>query len=127
ATYILTAATYLLIVLAALTASPVVAIALGVLFGAVRGLAVLLSIGITTPARLHAFHRLFDQVGPWVRGLVITVQFGVAGVAAAVAWAPAASVGIGVAAGAGLVALRARPGTTPDGATDAARVPLHVD
>jgi hypothetical protein len=91
ATYILTAATYLLIALAALTASPAAAVGLCVLFGLIRGLAVFLAAGITTPARLHAFHRRFDQVGPWVRTAVIGVQFGVAAVAAAVAWTPAAA------------------------------------
>jgi hypothetical protein len=91
ATYILTAATYLLIVLAALTASPWAAMGLAVLFGTVRGLAVLLSAGITTPERLHAFHRRFDQIGPWVRGAVIVVQLAVAAVAASVAWTPVAA------------------------------------
>jgi len=102
ATYILTAAVYLLIVLAALTASPAEAVGLGVLFGAVRGLAVLLSVGITTPARLHAFHRRFDQLGPWVRGVVIAVQFGVAAVAAAVAWTPPAAIVVGLLVAVGL-------------------------
>ena len=67
ATYILTAATYLLVALAALTASPAAAVLLCILFGLIRGLAVFLAAGITTPARLHAFHRRFDQVGPVVR------------------------------------------------------------
>ncbi len=50
-TYIKTAAVYLLIVLAALTASPLLALGLGVLFGLVRGLAVFLGRGITKPGR----------------------------------------------------------------------------
>jgi uncharacterized membrane protein len=92
ATYIITAATYLLIALAALSASPLVAVGLCVLFGLIRGLAVFLSAGIDTPARLHSFHRRFDQVGPVVRAVVIGVQFGIAAVAAAVAWTPAAAI-----------------------------------
>ena len=43
ATYIMTAATYLVVVLAALTGSPALAVATGAIFGLVRGLAVLLS------------------------------------------------------------------------------------
>ena len=58
-TYIKTAALYLMIVLAALTASPATALAIGALFGLVRGLAVLLGRGITSPATLAAFHRRF--------------------------------------------------------------------
>ena len=41
ATYVMTAAVYLTIVLAALTGSPIAALGIGMLFGAVRGLAVL--------------------------------------------------------------------------------------
>ena len=81
ATYIMTAAVYLLVVLAALTASPAAALAVVTLFGLLRGLAVLLSARITTPAALHAFHRRFDAWGPASRLLVIVVQFGVAVVA----------------------------------------------
>ena len=62
ATYIKTAAVYLLIVLVALSASPLLALGLGVLFGLVRGLAVFLGRGITSPARAGrvppALHRL---------------------------------------------------------------------
>ena len=50
ATYIMTAAVYALIVLGALTARPLVALALGVTFGLVRGLAILLGRSITSPA-----------------------------------------------------------------------------
>src|SRR5580704_3569817 len=49
ATYIKAAALYLMIVLAALTASPATALAVGTLFGLVRGMAVLLGRGITSP------------------------------------------------------------------------------
>ncbi len=58
-TYIKTAALYLMIVLAALTASPATALAIGALFGLVRGLAVLLGRGIASPATLAEFHRRF--------------------------------------------------------------------
>ena len=59
ATYIETAAVYLMIVLAALTGIPALAVAIGVVFGLVRrGLrAVLLGRRITSPANLATFHR----------------------------------------------------------------------
>ncbi len=70
-TYIKTAALYLMIVLAALTASPAAALAIGALFGLVRGLAVLLGRGITSAATLAAFHRRFTELGPVVLGVVV--------------------------------------------------------
>ncbi len=87
-TYIMTAALYLLVVLAALTGSPAAALAVLTLFGLLRGLAVLLSVRITTPAALHAFHRRFDAWGPASRQQVIAVQFGVS-VVAGIAVGPA--------------------------------------
>jgi hypothetical protein len=81
ATYIMTAAVYLVVVLAALTASPLAALALVTLFGLLRGLAVLLSARLTTPGALHAFHRRFDALGPASRQLAIGAQLAVAVVA----------------------------------------------
>ncbi len=59
ATYITTAGVYLMIVLAALSASPTIAIVVGTLFGAVRGLAVFLTRNVSGSAELLAFHRRF--------------------------------------------------------------------
>ncbi len=73
-TYIKTAALYLMIVLAALTASPATALAIGVLFGLARGLAVLLGRGITSSAALAEFHRRFTAGGPVVLGIVIACE-----------------------------------------------------
>ena len=129
ATYILTAATYLLIVLATLTANPATAFVLCVVFGLVRGLAVLLAAGITTPERLHAFHRRFDAVGPVVRAAVIGVQFAVAALAALDVWgpravAPAAVVVAGVAVIGARTARRHPAGT---GLRTSDPVPVHAD
>jgi hypothetical protein len=77
-TYIKTAALYLMIVLAALTASPAIALGIGVLFGLVRGLAVLLGRGITSPASLAEFHRRFTRAGPVVLGVVVAGELAVA-------------------------------------------------
>jgi hypothetical protein len=75
-TYIKTAALYLMIVLAALTSSPTAALAIGALFGLVRGLAVLLGRGITSAAALAAFHRRFTELGPVMLGIVVAGELG---------------------------------------------------
>lgn len=62
ATYVTTVLLYLLVALAALSASPVAALALGAGFGLVRGLAVLVGRHITGPDALLAFHRRFDRL-----------------------------------------------------------------
>jgi hypothetical protein len=128
ATYILTAATYLLVALAALTASPTVAVLLCALFGLIRGMAVFLAAGITTPERLHAFHRRFDQVGPVVRAVVISLQFAIAAVAATVAWNPVAAIIVAVVAGLAVLAVR-RTGTTTSlpSVPSEGPLPAHVD
>jgi hypothetical protein len=78
ATYIMTAAVPLIIVLAALTASPWAALGVGAVFGLARGLAVLLGAPVRTLPALHSFHRRFDAAGEPVRQLVIAVQLAVA-------------------------------------------------
>jgi hypothetical protein len=70
-------------VLAALTASPAVALALGTLFGLVRGSAVLLGRRSTTPAALAAFHRRFTAAGPVALAFTVAVELAVALAAAA--------------------------------------------
>lgn len=64
ATYIMTAATYLVVVLAALTGSPALALATGTVFGLVRGLAVLLSARCRTGAALRQLHLRLSQLEP---------------------------------------------------------------
>jgi hypothetical protein len=73
-TYIKTSAVYLMIVLAALTGDPLLALAIGALFGLVRGLAVLLGRTITNPAALAGFHRRFTELRPVVLGVVVAVE-----------------------------------------------------
>jgi hypothetical protein len=102
ATYIMTAAVFLVVLMAAMLLNPVEAVALGAWFGLARGLAVLLTARADTPAQLRALHQRFDALGPAVRVAVIAVQAGVALVALAVVSAqgfpsPAASVAVGVA------------------------------
>lgn len=90
ATYIMTAALYLTILLAALTLDPLVALGCGALFGLVRGLAVLLARPLTTPAAIVALHERLDRWEAPVRVGVVGVEVvAAAGCAAAVAgtWA----------------------------------------
>ena len=74
ATYIMTAAVYAMVVLAALTGNPLLAFALMTLFGFVRGLAVFLGARLTDPTRVFAFHRRFDAMGVYSRWLVLGTE-----------------------------------------------------
>lgn len=100
ATYVTSAGLYLLVVLAALRADPVLALAAGAVFGAVRGLAVLLGHGLTDPAALRRFHKRFDAAEPAAHGTLVAGQVALAVAAVAVAWAPAAGVVVALAAAA---------------------------
>jgi hypothetical protein len=97
ATYITTAAVYLMIVLGALTADPVVALAVGTGFGLLRGLAVLLTRGMTDPSALRRFHRRFQLAGPWASRVVVVVEAGTAIAMVSYVRTPAALAVIGVA------------------------------
>jgi hypothetical protein len=101
ATYVMTAAVFLLVALAALTGRPAAAVALGALFGLARGLTVLLTSRARSPERLRTLHRRMAQAGPTVRATVIAVEIAVAVISLARQWLLA---GIIVGAAAGLVA-----------------------
>ncbi len=101
-TYIMTAAVFVTIGLGALSAGPWAALAIGVVFGTTRGLAVLLTARLRTTSELYAMHRRFDALGEPVRRAVIGVQLAVAVVAAGAAWGIAAG---GVTLGLGAVVL----------------------
>jgi MFS family permease len=88
ATYIMTAALYLLLVLSALSQSVVVAVALGATFGLVRGLAVLLGRAITNTESLRSFHRRFSAIGPEIRLLTIAVEGGCVVACSVALWVP---------------------------------------
>ena len=105
ATYVTTSAVYLMVVLAALTASPLAAFAVVTGFGLVRGLAVFLGRSLTTPQRMMALHRRLDDLLPTAQRLVVAVQTAVVTTAAGAAWGPAPAVTIAALA---LVAVIAR-------------------
>ena len=92
-TYIMTAAVYLTVALAALTGSPVLAFGVCLLFGLLRGLAIYLGAFITSPERLVAFHRRFDALAEPVRRALVGEQLAVAAVALVGLW----SLGLAVA------------------------------
>jgi hypothetical protein len=124
ATYITTAAVYLTVVLAALTASPVAALAVVVGFGLVRGLAVLLSRRVTSPAALLAFHRRFAAAGPFAGRVVLATEAVAAGLLALGLAAPAGTAAVSVVTavvgGAAVVAVVHRRAVTGWDATDGA-------
>jgi hypothetical protein len=93
ATYIMTAAVFLVVVLAGLTADPVAAVGLGSGFGFVRGLAVLLTARADSPARLRAIHRRVDRAGPVVRTAVIAVEVAAGLVVVVAQWPLAGAAG----------------------------------
>jgi hypothetical protein len=97
-TYVMTAAVPLTIAFAALSASPSIALTIGVVFGLARGLTVLLSAPLRTQSDLYAFHRRFAAAGERVRRAVIVVQLAVAVCAAWTAAPTPVAVAITVAA-----------------------------
>jgi hypothetical protein len=126
ATYITTAAVYLLVVLGALSTTPWAAFGLGVLFGLARGLAVLLGRRIEAPAQLLDFHRRFDALGPRVRRAVIAVQAVVAAGLAAVLWPPLGAAAVVIVAVAGLRWRRRARAGAPDGVATETAAPASA-
>jgi hypothetical protein len=116
-TFIVTAAVYLLILLAALTGEPLVAFLLCTGFGFLRGLAVLLSRRATTPARLQALHRRFDELSAPSWRATIAAEVVLGAVALVAVGGPVAVVGLllttGVLAGVHGLPRVARRTTTP--------------
>jgi hypothetical protein len=110
-TYVMTAAVYLMIVLGALTARPLVALALGSGFGLFRGLALLLGARLRTPLAIRVMHARFEAVAAWSLGAAVVGQLGVltVGVLAVSGGVTAALCAAGAAGGVGLLALARLP------------------
>lgn len=113
ATYVTTSAVYLMLVLAALTASPVAALAIVTGFGLVRGLAILLGVGLTTPERMMALHRRLDDLLPNAQRAIVATQALVLSVAVGSVWGPVPAVVLAAAGTAVVVARRPRPAVRP--------------
>lgn len=88
ATYIMTAGVFLTIALAVLTASPLQALVIGLVFGLVRGSAVHIGRNATTPAALGRVHERLDAAAPAARTAALGIQVAAAAVLASFAWHP---------------------------------------
>jgi hypothetical protein len=111
ATYVTTAAVYLMVALAALTASPVAAFAVVTGFGLVRGLAVLLGRNLTAPERMLALHRRLDELLPTAQRAIVLVQAVIVAIAAAAAWGPVPAMVLGLLTVGAAIARQPRPAT----------------
>jgi hypothetical protein len=74
ATYVMTAAVGLLVILAGLTAQPAMAMAICVLFGLVRGSWVLLTARVRTPDALRRLLRRIDQLEDPIKRVVMALE-----------------------------------------------------
>ena len=113
ATFVTTAAVYLMIAMAALTGDPLVAFLLMVGFGFVRGLAVLLGRNLTTPERLFALHRRLEELLPTAQRAIVLVQAAVLAIAAGAAWGPGLALVLGLGGLVVTVARQPRPFAPP--------------
>ena len=113
ATYVTTSAVYLMLALAALTASPLAALAVVTGFGLVRGLAILLGVGLTTPERMMALHRRLDELLPTAQRAIVAMQALVLSVAVGAVWGPGPAIVLAAVGAAVVVARRPRPAVRP--------------
>jgi hypothetical protein len=127
ATYITTAAVYLLVMLAALTTSPIAALVVGVAFGLIRGVAVTLTRHLRTPASLLAFHQRFAALRPWAdRAVLASLAASVVVLAVVLGPVPVAVVVLAVAAGAAAVRLVAQSRSAESDDAEAVTVSASV-
>jgi len=84
ATYVMSASVYLMVVVAAATGEPWLALGIVTLFGLLRGLAVLPAATVRTPADLGRLHRRIERLRPASRVVALAGQIGVLMVAVAV-------------------------------------------
>ena len=68
------AATYAMLALAFLSASPLGGVVIGGVFGVVRGMAILAGARVTTPELLRRFHRRLQELAAWARRLVVATE-----------------------------------------------------
>ncbi len=94
ATYIMTAATYLMVALAVLTGSPALAVGTGAVFGLVRGLAVLLSARCRSAQALRQLHLLLSRLEPASLRAAVAAEALVAGGLGYAAAGPAGGLGV---------------------------------
>jgi hypothetical protein len=82
-TYVMTTAVYLMLVLAALTASATTALMICGGFGAIRGLTILLGVRLVHPEAIRGLHHRFDVSEPASRAIAVVAQVAVLSVGVA--------------------------------------------
>jgi hypothetical protein len=90
ATYVMSASVYLMVVVAAATGEPWLALAIVTMFGVLRGLAVLPAAGVRTPADLGELHRRIERFRPASRVVAIAGQIAVLAIATSIIGGPMA-------------------------------------
>jgi hypothetical protein len=105
ATYITTAAVYLLVLVIVVGGDPALALGGGVAFGTTRGVAVLLTRRVRTAQDLSRLHAGVQAAGPALHDAVLAVEVAVAAVAA---WSTAIPFGVVVACAGALVLVHSR-------------------
>jgi MFS family permease len=96
ATYIMTGALHLMVVLAVLSGSVRAAFVVGIVFGTARGLTLLVVTRARTPERLRALVGRVDALGPFSLKAAAAASAAVAAVAAGVLAGPVAAGGVAV-------------------------------
>ena len=78
---IVSSAVYVVPLAAFLSARPLTGAVIGGIAGGLRGATVLVSLGVTTPARLVAFHARMDAMERPVRAAALIIELALAGIA----------------------------------------------
>lgn len=86
ATYVMSASVYLMVIVAACSGEPWLALAIVTMFGVLRGLAVLPAADVRTPADLGRLHRRIERFRPFSRVVAVVGQIGVIVAAVMVVW-----------------------------------------
>ena len=84
ATYVMSASVYLMVVVAAATGEPWLALAVVTLFGLLRGMAVLPAATVRTPADIGRLHRRIERLRPTSRVVALAGEIGVLAIAVVV-------------------------------------------
>jgi hypothetical protein len=92
----MTSAIYLMVVLAALTGQPAVAVSVVAAFGLIRGLSIFLAAGARTPRDLGSLHARVESLRPASRFMAVGLQAAFAAVVAG--WLAGPAVGLAAAA-----------------------------
>jgi hypothetical protein len=90
ATFVMSASVYLMVVVAAATGEPLLALGIVTLFGLIRGLAILPAAGVQTPSDLGELHRRIERFRPASRVVALAGQVGVVSLAVTVIGGPVA-------------------------------------